>query len=289
MTSERHATAPRFRRIPVPFRGDRMGQGAIVLLAVLLGVCALAPLLPIGDSTATVGPALQGPSGNWLLGTDELGRSLLPRVIEGVRETVLLSSAAVLAATVLGTLLACFACYASARADEVLIRLADMAFSFPIVLIAILTSAVVGPGRTVAMVAIFLVTLPTVIRVVRAEVLQVMGRDFVTAAEISGAGRYRVVSRHLLPNILGVVIVQGAYSLSLGMLLESGISFLGLGVQAPAASLGSLVGAGRVYLPVAPTYMIVPGIVLAVAVLAVNLAGEALRVRTDPLREEVSS
>lgn len=283
MSVDSSSPSRRASLVRLPFRGDRMGQGGLLLLALLLGLSVLAPLLPIGDPAATVGPALEGPSQQWLLGTDELGRSLLPRVLEGVRETVVLSSAAVIAATLLGTFLACFATYASSRADELLIRFADLTFSFPIVLIAILTSAVVGPGRTVAMIAIFLVTLPTVIRVVRAEVLRVMGRDFVTAAEISGAGRYRVVTRHLLTNVLGVVIVQGAYSLSLGMLLESGISFLGLGVQAPAASLGSLVGAGRVYLPIVPTYMIFPALVLALAVLAVNLVGEALRLRTDPL------
>jgi len=272
------------KAVRFPFRGDHMGQAGFLLLLSLLGLSVLAPLLPLGDPAATVGPALQGPSRQWILGTDELGRSLLPRVLEGVRETVVLSSVAVLAATVVGTALACFATYASTRADEVLTRLADLTFSFPIVLIAILTSAVVGPGRTVAMVAIFLVTLPTVIRVVRAEVLRVMDRDFVTAAEISGATTYRVVSRHLLTNVLGVVIVQGAYSLSLGMLLESGISFLGLGVQAPAASLGSLVGGGRIYVSIVPTYMIIPAVVLALAVLAVNLVGEALRARTDPLQ-----
>ena len=269
------------RRPFVPFKGDVVSRVGAALLLVLLGLGLLQPILPLGSTTETVGGGLSAPSTRWLFGTDELGRSVLPRVAEGIRETVLLSTVAVLAATVSGVLLACFATYAGGKWDEFNIRVADVMFGFPVVLVAILMSAVAGPGPMVAIVAIFMVTLPTMIRVVRAAVVSLIERDFIVAAEIAGATRTRVVVRHLLPNLMGIVVVQAAYSLSLGMLLESGISFLGLGVQPPSASLGSLVGSGRLYITTAPYYMIIPGIALALAVLGVNLVGDGLQKTLD--------
>jgi peptide/nickel transport system permease protein len=273
------------RRPRMPFRGDPLGRFGLLLLVALLAVGLIGPSLPIGSPTASAGPRLAAPGGEFPLGTDELGRSLLPRVVEGIRETILIAGVVVLAATVVGVLAGCLAALAGRRVDELIVRVTDVVFSFPVFLVAILVSVVAGPGRAAAMAAVFAVTLPTMVRVVRAAALPLVEKDFVTAAEVAGAGRWRIVRVHLLPNIRGAVIGQVAYAISLGMLIEGGMSFLGLGVQAPAASLGSLVGSGRLYLTVVPAYALVPGLVLGLAVLAFNLVGDALRRSTDPTHE----
>lgn len=280
------ASPRRLRGRRLPFRGDPLGRFGLLLLAALLLVGLLAPLLPIGSAVDSAGPRLQGPSGAFPLGTDELGRSLLPRLAMGVRETILLSTAVVLATTALGVLVGCFAALAGRRTDDLIMRMTDVVFSFPVFLVSILVSVVAGPGRAAAIAAIFAVTLPTMVRVVRAAALPVVERDFVVAAEVAGAGRARILWVHLLPNVRGVVIGQVAFAISLGMLVEGGMSFLGLGIQAPGASLGSLVGSGRIYLTVTPAYALVPGVVLGLAVLAFNLVGDALRRSTDPTLDQ---
>lgn len=279
------ATSARRRRPRVPFKGDPLGRFGLALLIALLAIGLLGPALPIGSPTESTGDRLAPPGDGHLLGTDELGRALLPRIVEGIRETILIATVVVLVATVVGVLAGCFAALASRRVDELIVRVTDVVFSFPVFLIAILVSVVAGPGRAAAMAAVFAVTLPTMVRVVRAAALPVVERDFVTAAEVAGASRWRLLRVHLLPNVRGVVIGQVAYAISLGMLIEGGMSFLGLGVQAPAASLGSLVGSGRLYLTIDPAYALVPGVVLGLAVLAFNLVGDALRRETDPTLE----
>ncbi|MDP9398149.1 MAG: ABC transporter permease [Actinomycetota bacterium] len=276
----------RRRALRLPFRGDGLGRLGLTLLVLLLGVGILQPVLPIGDPLASVGPRLAGVSGAYPFGTDELGRSLLPRVAAAIRVTILLSAAAVLVTTVVGILIGCYAAYTSRRIDQFISRLTDVMFSFPTILVAVLVSVIVGPGRATAAVAIIAVTLPTMIRVARAEALRIIELDFVTAAEVAGGRLGRILFVHLLPNMRDAVIVQLTYSISLGMLVEGGISFLGLGVQPPQSSLGALIGHGRLYLTIAPTYALIPGLMLGLAVLAFNLVGDSLRATVDPLREE---
>ena len=274
------------RRSPrrgLPFRGDGLGRFGLVLLVVLLGAGLLQPLLPLGDPYASVGPRLAPMGGEFPFGTDELGRSLLPRVVAAIQVTILLSVAAVLVTTVLGVVLGCYAAYASRRTDAFISRLADVLFSFPTILVAVLVSIIVGPGRPTAAVAIVAVTIPTMIRLARAEALRIIELDFVTAAEVAGARMGRILFAHLLPNMWPAIIVQVTFSISLGMLVEGGISFLGLGVQPPDSSLGALIGHGRLYLTVNPSYVLIPGFVLGAAVLAFNLVGDALRRELDPL------
>jgi len=169
--------------------------------------------------------------------------------------------------------------------DEIVPRLADLMFSFPAILLAIMISAILKPGTPSAIAAIVIETLPVMIRVVRAATLAVAEQDFVIQARIAGAGLGRILALHLLPNVATVIVVQAAYSISFGMIIESGISFLGLGVQPPEASLGSLLHDGRVYLSIAPWLVFVPGLVLAITILSVNLVGDGLRRTIDPLIE----
>ena len=167
-------------------------------------------------------------------------------------------------------------------------RGADVLFAFLALLLALLlgllVAAVLGPGDMSAVAVIAVATLPLFIRVVRAVTLGLAGRGFVTAAEVAGAAPWRVMLVHLLPNILGVVVVQLTCALSIGMIIESTLSFLGLGVQPPAASLGSLMQQGSVYLTIAPWLVLSSGAVLSAAIMSVNLLGDAIRDALEPLR-----
>ena len=275
---------PPRRYLRLPFGNDRLSQTATVVLVLLVLAGLLAPLLPIGDPEAIgAGPRLSPPGGGFPLGTDNLGRPMLARVFEGILLTFIVSTVAVLIASVVGALLGMIAAYTHRALDETVSRIADMLFSFPPVLLGLLVTAILSPGIHSAVAAIVLITLPAMVRVVRAATLDVARRDFVIVAEVAGASFGRRLFIHLLPNTAGVVAVQTAYSISLGMLIESALSFLGLGVQPPSASLGSLLREGALYLDVAPWLAFGPGALLAAAILSVNLFGDGLRAMVDPL------
>jgi peptide/nickel transport system permease protein len=272
--------------IRIPFHGDPLAQAGTIALVVLVGFSILGLTTNIfGSPTTLGGSALSVPGPGHALGTDQLGRSLMPRVVAGIHVTILLSAFAVMIAATIGSLLGLLSGYFKGLMDEIVPRLADLMFSFPAILLAIMISAILKPGTPSAIAAIVIVTLPVMIRVVRAATLTVAEQDFVIQARIAGAGLGRILALHLLPNVASVIIVQAAYSISFGMIIESGISFLGLGVQPPEASLGSLLHDGRVYLSVAPWLVFVPGIVLAITILSVNLVGDGLRRTIDPLIE----
>ena len=266
-------------------RLDRLGVFGLVVLVILVFLGAVGPFLPLGDPTEIgAGPRLGPPSLTFPFGNDELGRSVLPRVIEGIGFTFLLSSVAVAVTAIIGTLLGMAAGYLHGFYDGVISRIADILFAFPALLFGLLAAAVLGPGNVSAIVVISTATLPLFIRVVRAVTLSFAQREFVLAAVVSGASTWRVLWVHLLPNVLSAAIVQLTYALSIGMLIESGLSFLGLGVQPPSASLGSLLRLGSVYLTVSPWLVLVPGLVLALAIMSVNLLGDAIRNALEPLR-----
>jgi peptide/nickel transport system permease protein len=269
-------------------RFDVLTAAAAVCL-LLLWICAAVGLLTnlAGSSDRIAGPRLQPPSGHWLLGTDNLGRSMVPRLFEGVGTTLVLSSVAVLVTAVLSTALGIVAGYVGGLLNEIVMRLTDVVFSFPAIILAVLVSAIVGPGRVAAAASIVLVTIPLMTRVVRAAAASVAGRDYVTSAVISGAPMHRVLLVHVLPNVAGTVAVQGTYALSVGILVEGGLSFLGFGVQPPESSLGVLIQQGGVYVVSAPWLLIAPAVVLVIAILSVNILGDALRDRLEP--QEVRS
>jgi peptide/nickel transport system permease protein len=262
-------------------RVDWLTRTGVGCLAVLVLGTVLGRLVS-GDPEAMTGPRLSPPGAGHLLGTDQLGRSLLPRLFEGIGTTLLLSAIAVVVTAVLATLLGLAAGYWGGWLGEVVSRLTDVLYSFPTIVLAILVAAVVGPGQTATLCSIVLVTIPLMTRLVRAAAVTVSQRDYVTSAVISGARWPRVLFRHLLPNISGTIAVQGTYALSVGILVEGGLSFLGFGVQPPQSSLGALIQQGITYLLTAPWLVIVPGIVLVVAILAINVIGDGLRDSLEP-------
>jgi peptide/nickel transport system permease protein len=267
-----------------PFGGDPLAQGAAIILIAFLLVGLVGLFTDVfGSPTALSGAPLSAPNAAHLLGTDQLGRSLLARIVAGIRQTILLSTVAVLIAAVIGALLGMLAGYFRGFVDEIIARGADVLFSFPAILLAIMISAIVQPGSATAIAAVVIVTLPVMVRIVRAATLTVAEQDFVVQARIAEAGLGRIIAMHLLPNVAGAIVVQAAYSISFGMIIESGVSFLGLGVQPPGSSLGSLLHEGRVYLAVAPWLVFAPGSILALTILSVNLVGDGLRRTIDPI------
>jgi peptide/nickel transport system permease protein len=267
------------------WRSDALSAFGLATLLLLIFLGIFGPLLPLGDPTQiAAGPRLGAPTLEHPFGTDELGRSFLPRVVQGIRATFLLSAIAVLIAATLGTLLGMAAGYFGRAVDIAVARGADILFAFPALLVGLLVAAVLGPGQVSAIAVISIATLPLLIRVVRSVTFSVAGRGFVTAAEVAGASAGRILLIHILPNVMGAVMVQLTYALSIGMIIESALSFLGLGVQPPDASLGSLLRQGSAYLTIAPWMVLSSGAVLSLAIMSVNLVGDAVRDSLEPLK-----
>jgi peptide/nickel transport system permease protein len=267
-------------------RGDRLTQIALAFLVLLLFVSLLAPLLPVGrPDQVGFGARLGGPT--WLVpfGTDQLGRSVLARVLQGVHTSIFLSTFAVLVSGALGAIAAMAMTYLHPVAADAANRIADVMFSFPPILLGILVVTVLWPGIISAMVVVALITFPTMLRVVGAATLSVMRRDFVVISEIAGASFSQRLTCHILPNVAETIVVQMIYSISIGMLVESSLSFLGIGVQPPIASLGSLLKDGVSSLEIAPWLTFGAGITLAAAILATNLVGDGLRRLVDPVEQ----
>lgn len=264
-------------------RADWLTKSGIVVLAVLVLASVVGTVFGIGGRPdAIVGPRLAPPSAEYWLGTDQLGRSLLPRLFEGIGTTLLLSTIAVLVTAVLATALGLVAGYWGGWVGEVVLRLVEVLYSFPTIVLAILVAAVIGPGLAATVCSVVLITIPLMTRLVRAAAVTVSQRDYVTSAIISGAAWPRVLTRHVLPNVSGTIAVQGTYALSMGILVEGGLSFLGFGVQPPQSSLGALIQQGSTYLLAAPWLVVTPGIVLVVAILAINVFGDGLRDGLEP-------
>ncbi|WP_232665342.1 ABC transporter permease [Pseudonocardia sp. TRM90224] len=262
---------------------DRLSLAGLAVLALLVGAALAGTLLGVGGAQdAIVGPRLAPPDGQWPLGTDQLGRSMLPRVLAGIGTTLLLSAVAVAVTATASTLLGLVAGYRGGWVGEVVLRGVDVLYAFPTIVLAILVAAVLGPGRSATLASIVLVTVPLMTRLVKVAAETVARRDFVTSALISGASHRYVLARHVLPNVAGTVAVQGTYALSVGILVEGGLSFLGFGVQPPASSLGALIQQGGIYLLAAPWLLVWPGMVLVAAVLAITVFGDGLRDRLEP-------
>lgn len=264
-------------------RSDAVLRTAIIVLGVIVIVTVIAVLTGVtGSTSATVGGRLEGPSALAPIGTDNLGRSLLPRLFQGTATTLVVSIVAVLCSAVVSTLLGMLAGYYGGAANEVVMRVADVLYAFPALVLAILVSALLGPGRPAAIISIVVITIPLMTRVVRIATRGVAERDFIISARISGVRTPVIFARRLLPNISGTIAVQASYALSVAILVEGGLSFLGFGVQVPEASLGLLIQQGMLYMTQAPQLVIIPGVVLVISILCINIIGDGLRDRFEP-------
>lgn len=270
-------------KLPAAFRNSKALVGTALVLAILL-VAVIAPMLIPADwaTKMDMRARLSPPSWAHPLGTDQLGRDLMYRVLLGARTSIYIATAAVLMSIVIGLPLGLISGYMGKTTDNVLMRLVDTLLAFPALLLALTISAVLGPNLQNTIIAIGIAFTPFLARIIRGEALRVAQMPYVEAARTAGNSDLRLIVRHLLPNIMPAVIVQSTISLAFAILAEAGLSFLGLGTQPPDASWGLMIQASRDYLDRAPWTALVPGAAVALTVLGLNIFGDALRDALDP-------
>jgi peptide/nickel transport system permease protein len=275
---------PLRRRRPEAAPGLR---GLLWTGAALVGAQAaaalLAPLIaPYAPTAQDVLARLRGPTASHWLGTDNFGRDTLSRILFGYQTLFAVCAGAVLVALLLGGGLGVLAAWRGLWFDRIAMRLMDILFAFPLILLAIGIVAVLGPGVTATATAIAIVYLPIFARTLRAPALQLRHSDFIAAARATGASDLRILTRHLLPNLAPIILVQSSLSLSTAILVEASLSFLGLGTPPPAPSLGRMLAESRNFLLLSPWAAIFSGAAILLASLGFNLLGDALQDRLDP-------
>ena len=277
--AEEREDAPR-RRPLVEGPGPRVGLAIVVVLVL---VAILAPWLSPHDPRAiALDRELLPPSPAHPLGTAENGVDVLSHVLWGARVSLSVGLLATLISAVVGTLLGAWAGMVGGLADEALMRTVDVLLAFPGILLAIFITAVLGPSLANVVLALCATGWTGYARLARAMVLSLREREFVLAARAMGATEARILFRHLLPHVLGPVVVQATFGIPGAMLAEASLSFLGLGVPPGTPSWGALVDQGTQYLLVAPHVAMAPGLAIAISVLGFNLLGDGLRDRLDP-------
>ena len=254
---------------------------SLSLLVVVFAV--LAPVLsPYDPNAQSLLNALLPPDATHALGTDEFGRDVLSRVLYGTRVSLGVGLLAVVLSGVAGTVLGQFAGYHGGRFDEVLMRIMDALFAFPALVLALVINTILGTSLTNAILAIAIVSTPGFARLARGSTLAVREREFVEAARTLGAPTHRILSHHILPNILPPLIVNASNLMSAAIITEGSLSFLGLGVQPPTPSWGSMLRNGYGYLDTSPWMALAPGLAMMLIVLAFNFLGDAIRDALDP-------
>jgi peptide/nickel transport system permease protein len=255
---------------------------AIVLLVILVVAVFDDFFAPQGANEQDIANRLEPPSGSHLFGTDDLGRDILSRVILGASVSLKVGFLSVGLAMVVGTVIGLVAGYYGGWRDDVLMRVMDVLFAFPAVLLAIAILAIRGPGTSNTIIAIAIVYVPIFARVTRASVLGVREEVYVRASRSVGASDFRLLTRHVLPNAAPPIIVQASVSLAFAVLAEAALSFLGLGTQPPNPSWGLMLAEGRGYIDLAWWLAFFPGMAIVVTVLCFNLLGDGLRDVLDP-------
>src|SRR5215203_3572597 len=263
--------------------GSPLGTVPALFLLFAIVVAFLGPYLGTGDPEAIHPTAsFAGPTGEYPMGGDYLGRSVLSRLVSGLRISLALSANSALLAAALGTTLGLIAGYFGGVLDELVMRFTDVLFAFPVILLGLLATMVLQPGIPGVVVTIVIATIPIFCRVARGPTLSVRATEYTVSARVIGASPARILFRYILPNVSTPLLVQLAFTLSGALIAEGALSFLGLGVQPPMPSLGSLLRDGKTYMEVAPWTMFFPALALAAAILAVNLLGDELQGFTDP-------
>jgi peptide/nickel transport system permease protein len=259
---------------------------ALVGLWVVLIIIALAAFAPWVSPYSPIKPdffhTLKPPDRAHLMGTDDLGRDVMSRVIFGTRTSLLAGVISVGIAVVIGLPVGLVSGFYRGRLDDVLMRITDAMLSFPFLVLALAIAAALGTGLAKAMVAIGIVFLPQFIRLARGQVLSEREQNYVEAARGLGAGDARIIGKHILPNILSPVFVQASLATAAAITAEAALSFLGLGTQPPTPSWGSMLNIAQAYLGSAPWMALWPGLAIFITVLAINLMGDGLREALDP-------
>lgn len=264
-------------------------MAAVVLVVLVFSAAIAAPLLGLADPleqdlVSRLIPPVWDPAGSWAhpFGTDQLGRDILSRVVWGGRVSLIVGVSAVLISGVLGVLAGTTAGYFGGRLDNILMRIADGQLAIPFILLVIAVIAVVGPGIEKVVPVLGVTGWVIYARVARSEALSIREREYVQAARALGATDLLILVRHVLPNLMGSIVVVASIEIANVILIESSLGFLGLGVQPPTPSWGNMLGEGRDYLITSWWLATLPGLVLAITALSINILGDFLRDVLDP-------
>ncbi|MGY6703334.1 ABC transporter permease [Roseinatronobacter sp.] len=280
---------PRLRRITIWSEGGWAVRIALLVLMVFVFVALFGPWIsphdPLaGSLRARLVPPVWQDGGSWtyIFGTDRLGRDILSRLIAGARISLMVCVMAIVIAGVIGTAVGTVAGYFGGWADRILMRLVDLALSFPVILLALLLGAIRGPSFANIIIVISLVLWSQYARMSRGETMKIRNEDFVDLARTSGLSDLRILWHHILPNIAPSLIVIATLQVGIVIVLEASLSFLGVGVPPPAPSWGSMVADGRSYITSAWWLCMVPGVAILLTVMSVNLVGDTLADRLNP-------
>lgn len=291
-TSKFPAQAPRTTALKVP-GGPAVGKRrrglspTLIIGLILVGLVVLAALVsfvwtPFDPLQANPADRLQGPGATHWLGTDRYGRDLFSAMLYGARITLFVGIVSVGIALVIGTPIGILAGIRGGWIEEIIMRSSDIVLAFPALLLAIMFSAVFGASTLTAMIAIGIASVPGFARVARSGTLQVMSTEYILAARAASQSRLRIAIRHVVPNIIGIVVVQCSVSFALAVLAEAALSFLGLGTPPPTPSWGRMLQESQQFLGTHPLLAVWPGLAIALAVMGFNLLGDGLRDRFDP-------
>jgi peptide/nickel transport system permease protein len=261
-------------------RGSLVGLVIIAFFAIL---AILAPILPIPDPVATSWGAIRkAPSAAHWLGTDDLGRDILSRMIWGARASLMAGVVSVAIAVAIGVPFGLLSGYFGGWVDQVIQRVTEALLAMPFLITAIALAAFLGPSLTNAMIAIGLSAMPIFVRLTRGQVLAVKTEDYVEGARSVGLGHVDIMTRYILPNVFAPIIVQATLTVATAIIAEASLSFLGLGQQAPAPSWGSMLNVAKNFLSQAPWMAMWPGAAIFLVVIGFNLLGDGLRDALDP-------
>ncbi|MCD6278124.1 MAG: ABC transporter permease [Desulfurococcales archaeon] len=267
------------------FRKNKLAMTGLVMLLIIVAISALAPLIaPYSPIEQHLEDRLQPPSPKYLFGTDELGRDILSRVLYGSRIALRVGVLVALISAAIGVTLGLISGYYGGIIDEVIMRIVDIVWSFPSLILALAIVSILGPGLINAMVAIALTMWASYARIVRGETLSVREELYIEAARAIGESDIRILFSYILPNVMSSILVLITYNIPSAIIIAASLSFLGLGAQPPTPDWGLMLSTARTYLTIAPWYSIFPGVAIMITVLSFNFIGDGLRDAIQPER-----
>lgn len=281
-TSRFRAVGVRGRALLRLLTRDKVGAVGLTIVVVMILAAAFAPLLAPYDPTAMSNQRLAAPGGTFLLGADEAGRDLLSRALYGARTSLSVSLIVVTCAALVGVLLGLVAGFFRGVLDAVITSVTDIMFAFPTLLLALAVVAARGPGTENLILALVLVFVPSFARVVRGTAMSVRRAPFVESGQAVGLSNTRLIFKYVLPNSIAPIAVQFTTSIAYAILIEAALGYLGLGVQPPQPSWGSMLSNGKAFMELSIWPSVVPGLCIMIAVLGFNLLGDTLRDVLDP-------
>ena len=263
-------------------KGNRLAMLCVVILVIITLMAILAPLSPYDPDAQDYMAILQPPSSEHWFGTDELGRDYFTRALYGGRISLTVGFLSMLLSVTIGTLIGTFSGYIGGKVDTLLMRFTDLFMSVPSMMLMVVINAIFPPKLYSVIIILGLFEWCQVARITRAETLALKQRDYVIAAKHLGASHKRIIFKHIIPNMSSSIIVAGSLAVARAVLTESALSFLGLGVQLPKASWGTMLQSAQMYMTDVPTLAVFPGVFIMLTVFSFNILGDALRVALEP-------